>query len=167
METIDLFYLHRVDPNTPIEETVGAMGELVAAGKVRYIGLSEAAPDTLRRAHATHRVAALQTEYSLFTRDVETDGVLATARELGIEFVAYSPLGRGYLTGGITSAENFGAGDSRKSHPRFSADNMAANLRLADAAIAIAKQKGCTPAQLALAWLMQKDGVIPIPEPRA
>ncbi len=163
METIDLFYLHRVDPNTPIEETVGAMGELVAAGKVRYIGLSEAAPDTLRRAHATHRVAALQTEYSLFTRDVETDGVLATARELGIEFVAYSPLGRGYLTGGITSAENFGAGDSRKSHPRFSADNMAANLRLADAAIAIAKQKGCTPAQLALAWLMQKDGVIPIP----
>jgi aryl-alcohol dehydrogenase-like predicted oxidoreductase len=161
--TIDLFYLHRVDPNTPIEETVGAMGELVAAGKVRYIGLSEAAPETLRRAHATHPVAALQTEYSLFTREVETDGVLDTARDLGIAFVAYSPLGRGFLTGGIKSADDFGAGDSRKNQPRFTGDNLAANLRLAAAAVAIAERKGCTPAQLALAWLMQKDGVIPIP----
>jgi aryl-alcohol dehydrogenase-like predicted oxidoreductase len=163
VETIDLFYLHRVDPNTPIEETAGAMGELVAAGKVRYIGLSEAAPDTVRRAHATHPVAALQTEYSLFTREVETDGVLDTARELGITFVAYSPLGRGFLTGGVTSNAEFGKGDSRRSHPRFSDENLAANLKLADAAFAIAKQKGCSPAQLALAWLMQKDGVIPIP----
>jgi aryl-alcohol dehydrogenase-like predicted oxidoreductase len=163
MNTIDLFYLHRVDPNTPIEETVGAMGELVTAGKVRYIGLSEAAPETLRRAHATHPVAALQTEYSLFTRDVETDGVLDTARELGVAFVAYSPLGRGFLTGGITSADNFGEGDSRRNQPRFNGDNLAANLRLADAVVAIAKRKGCSPAQLALAWLMKQDGVIPIP----
>jgi aryl-alcohol dehydrogenase-like predicted oxidoreductase len=154
--------LHRVDPNTPIEETVGAMGELVAAGKVRYIGLSEAAPETLRRAHATHPVAALQTEYSLFTRDVETDGVLDTARELGIAFVAYSPLGRGFLTGGVR-ADEFGAGDSRKNQPRFNGDNLAVNLRLADAVSAIAKRKGCSSAQLALAWLMHKDGVIPIP----
>jgi aryl-alcohol dehydrogenase-like predicted oxidoreductase len=162
VETIDLFYLHRVDPNTPIEETVGAMGELVAAGKVRYIGLSEAAPETLRRAHATHPVAALQTEYSLFTRDVENDGVLATARELGIAFVAYSPLGRGFLTGGV-QVDEFGAGDSRKNQPRFSGDNLAANLRLAAAVTAIAERKGCSPAQLALAWLMKQDGVIPIP----
>jgi len=163
VETIDLFYLHRVDPNTPIEETVGALGELVAAGKVRYIGLSEAAPETLRRAHATHPVAALQTEYSLFTRDVEADGVLDTARELGVAFVAYSPLGRGFLTGGIRSADDFGAGDSRRNQPRFNGDNLAANLRLADAVAAIAKRKGCSSAQLALAWLMKKDGVIPIP----
>ncbi len=163
VDTIDLFYLHRVDPNTPIEETVGAMGELVAAGKVRFIGLSEAAPQTLRRAHATHPVAALQTEYSLFTRDVETDGVLDTARELGVAFVAYSPLGRGFLTGGIRSADDFGAGDSRRNQPRFNGENLAANLRLADAVRVIAERKGCTPAQLALAWLMKKDGVIPIP----
>src|SRR5665213_1001872 len=163
VETIDLFYLHRVDPNTPIEETVGAMGELVAAGKVRFIGLSEAAPETLRRAHATHPVAALQTEYSLFTRDVETDGVLATARELGVAFVAYSPLGRGFLTGGIRSAEDFGKGDSRRNQPRFNGDNLATNLQLAAAAAAIAKRKGCSSAQLALAWLMKQDGVIPIP----
>jgi aryl-alcohol dehydrogenase-like predicted oxidoreductase len=162
VETIDLFYLHRVDPNTPIEETVGAMAELVAAGKVRYIGLSEAAPETLRRAHATHPVAALQTEYSLFTRDVENDGVLATARELGVAFVAYSPLGRGFLTGGVRP-EEFGAGDSRKNQPRFSGDNLAANLRLAAAVTAIAERKGCSPAQLALAWLMKQDDVIPIP----
>jgi aryl-alcohol dehydrogenase-like predicted oxidoreductase len=162
VETIDLFYLHRVDPNTPIEETVGAMGELVAAGKVRYIGLSEAAPETLRRAHATHPVAALQTEYSLFTRDVENDGVLDTARELGIAFVAYSPLGRGFLTGGVR-VDEFGSGDSRKNQPRFSGDNLAVNLRLAEAVTAIAERKGCSPAQLALAWLMRQDGVIPIP----
>ncbi len=163
METIDLFYLHRVDPNTPIEETVGAMGELVAAGKVRYIGLSEAAPETVRRAHAVHPVAALQTEYSLFTREVESDGVLDTTRELGISFVAYSPLGRGFLTGGVRSNAEFGKGDSRRTHPRFSDEHLAGNLKLADAAIAVAERKGCSPAQLALAWLMQKDGVIPIP----
>jgi aryl-alcohol dehydrogenase-like predicted oxidoreductase len=163
VETIDLFYLHRVDPKTPIEETVGAMAKLVAAGKVRYIGLSEAAPETLRRAHATHPVAALQTEYSLFTRDVETDGVLDTTRELGVTFVAYSPLGRGFLTGGVQSVDDFGKGDSRRNQPRFNGDNLVANLRLAEAVVAIAKRKGCSPAQLALAWLMQKDGVIPIP----
>jgi aryl-alcohol dehydrogenase-like predicted oxidoreductase len=162
VETIDLFYLHRVDPKTPIEETVGAMGELVSEGKIRYIGLSEAAPETLRRAHATHPVAALQTEYSLFTREVETDGVLATARELGVAFVAYSPLGRGFLTGGMHDAD-FGEGDSRRSHPRFNSENLAANLLLADAVVAIAERKGCSPAQLALAWLMKQDGVIPIP----
>ena len=163
VETIDLFYLHRVDPHTPIEETVGAMGELVAAGKVRYIGLSEAAPETLRRAHATYPVAALQTEYSLFTRDVENDGVLATARELGIAFVAYSPLGRGFLTGAFGSPDELGAGDSRRNQPRFSGANVAANLELAGAVVAIAQRKGCTPAQLALAWLLAADGVIPIP----
>ncbi|HEY5349349.1 MAG TPA: aldo/keto reductase, partial [Candidatus Lustribacter sp.] len=137
--------------------------ELVAAGKVRYIGLSEAAPETLRRAHAVHSVAALQTEYSLFTRDVESDGVLATARELGVAFVAYSPLGRGFLTGGIRSAEDFGKGDSRRNQPRFNGDNLATNLQLAAAVAAIAKRKGCSSAQLALAWLMKQDGVIPIP----
>jgi aryl-alcohol dehydrogenase-like predicted oxidoreductase len=163
VETIDLYYLHRVDPKTPIEETVGAMADLVTAGKVRYIGLSEAAPETLRRAHATYPVAALQTEYSLFTRDVETDGVLDTARELGITFIAYSPLGRGFLTGGIRSADDLAAADLRRHQPRFSGDNIAANVSLADAVIAVAKRKGCSPAQLALAWLMQKDGVIPIP----
>jgi aryl-alcohol dehydrogenase-like predicted oxidoreductase len=163
METIDLLYLHRVDPNTPIEETAGAMGELVQAGKVRFIGLSEAAPETLRRAHAVHPVAALQTEYSLWTRDVETDGVLDAARELGVTFVAYSPLGRGILTGRFRTPDDFGAGDSRRNQPRFSGANFAANLRLADAVRELAQAKGCTPAQLALAWLMQKDGVVPIP----
>jgi aryl-alcohol dehydrogenase-like predicted oxidoreductase len=162
VETIDLFYVHRIDPNTPIEETIGAMAELVAAGKIRYIGLSEAAPETLRRAYATHPVAALQTEYSLFTRDVETDGVLDAARDLGVTFVAYSPLGRGFLTGGVR-VDDFGKGDSRRNQPRFTGDNLAANLRLAEAVVEIAKRKGCSPAQLALAWLMQKDGVIPIP----
>jgi aryl-alcohol dehydrogenase-like predicted oxidoreductase len=163
VETIDLFYLHRVDPRTPIEETVGALAELVAAGKIRYVGLSEAAPETLRRAHATHPVAALQTEYSLFTRDVESDGVLDTARELGIAFVAYSPLGRGFLTGGFRGPDALGAGDSRRNQPRFNGENLAANLELAAAVAALAKRKGCSSAQLALAWLMQKDGVIPIP----
>ncbi len=163
VETIDLFYLHRVDPKTPIEESIGALGELVAAGKIRYIGMSEAAPETLRRGHATHPIAALQTEYSLFTRDVEDDGVLATARELGIAFVAYSPLGRGFLSGAFRSPDELAAGDSRKNQPRFNGDNLAANLKLADAVKTIAARKGCSPAQLALAWLLGKDGVIPIP----
>lgn len=163
MDTIDLLYLHRVDKNTPIEETAGAMGELVTAGKVRFIGFSETSAATLRRAHATYPVAALQTEYSLWTREVETDGILDTVRELGIAFVAYSPLGRGFLTGRFRSASDFGTGDSRLRQPRFNGDNLVANLRLADAVTAIAQRKGCTAAQLALAWLMRHDDVIPIP----
>jgi aryl-alcohol dehydrogenase-like predicted oxidoreductase len=164
IETIDLYYQHRVDRNTPIEETVGAMAELVQAGKVRYLGLSEAAPDTIRRAHATHRISALQTEYSLWTRDVEQNGVLATVRELGIGFVPYSPLGRGFLTGTLGSADALDAADVRRTHPRFQGDNLAANVRLADAVKALAARKGCTPAQLALAWLLSRgEDVVPIP----
>jgi aryl-alcohol dehydrogenase-like predicted oxidoreductase len=163
VDVIDLFYQHRVDPATPIEDTIGALAELVKAGKIRYIGMSEAAPETLRRAYAVHPIAALQTEYSLWTRDVETDGVLATARELGVAFVAYSPLGRGFLSGAFRDPEVLGKGDSRKNQPRFSADNLVANLKLADAVKAIADRKGCSPAQLSLAWLMAQDGVIPIP----
>jgi aryl-alcohol dehydrogenase-like predicted oxidoreductase len=163
MDTIDLLYLHRVDKNTPIEETAGAMGELVAAGKVRFIGFSETSAATLRRAHTTHPVAALQSEYSLWTRDVESDGILATTRELGIAFVAYSPLGRGFLTGRFRSASDLAAGDSRLRQPRFMGENLAANLRLADAVTALAARKGCTAAQLALAWLLRHDDVIPIP----
>jgi aryl-alcohol dehydrogenase-like predicted oxidoreductase len=163
MQTIDLLYLHRVDPKVPIEETVGAMAELVRAGKVRFIGLSEAAPETIRRAHRVHPVAALQTEYSLWTRDVESDGVLATTRELGIAFVAYSPLGRGFLAGRFRSVDELGAGDSRRRQPRFNGENLAANAKLADAVTALAKKKGCSPAQLALAWLLRNSDVIPIP----
>jgi len=163
METLDLFYLHRVDPKVSIEETVGAMAELVRAGKVRFIGLSEAAPETLRRAHRVHPIAALQTEYSLWTRDVESDGVLGTTRELGIAFVAYSPLGRGFLAGRFRSTHELGDGDSRRRQPRFNGENLAANLKLADTVIAAAKKKGCSPAQFALAWLLHQDGVIPIP----
>jgi aryl-alcohol dehydrogenase-like predicted oxidoreductase len=164
VETIDLYYQHRVDRNTPIEETVGAMAELVQAGKVRYLGLSEAAPDTIRRAHATHRIAALQTEYSLWTRDPEENGVLATVRELGIAFVPYSPLGRGFLTGTLSSPDALDATDARRTHPRFQGDNLAANVRLADGVKALAQRKGCTPAQLALAWLLSRgEDVIPIP----
>jgi aryl-alcohol dehydrogenase-like predicted oxidoreductase len=162
--TIDLYYQHRVDPAVPIEETVGAMAELVAAGKVRYLGLSEAAPETLRRGAAVHPIAALQTEYSLWTRDVETNGVLATVRELGIAFVAYSPLGRGFLTGTFLAPDDLDAKDTRRNHPRFQAQNLAANQRLADAVKALAERKGCTPAQLALAWLLSRgEDVVPIP----
>jgi aryl-alcohol dehydrogenase-like predicted oxidoreductase len=163
MATIDLFYLHRVDPKVPIEETVGAMAELVHAGKVRFIGLSEAAPETVRRAHRVHQLAALQTEYSLWTRDVEGDGILATTRELGISFVAYSPLGRGFLVGRFRNTDELENGDSRRRQPRFNGDNLVSNLKLADAVTALAKKKGCTPAQFALAWLLAQDGVIPIP----
>jgi aryl-alcohol dehydrogenase-like predicted oxidoreductase len=162
VETIDLFYQHRVDPKTPIEETVGAMGELVKAGKVRYLGLSEAAPETIRRAHATHPIAALQTEYSLWTRDVETNGVLDSVRELGIAFVAYSPLGRGFLTGVLRSLDTLETGDVRRRHPRFADENFAANQKIADAVCRLAERKGITPAQLALAWLLACD-VTPIP----
>jgi len=162
VDTIDLYYQHRVDPKTPIEDTVGAMAELVEAGKVRYLGLSEAAPDTIRRAHAVHPITALQTEWSLWTQDVEDDGVLATVQELGIGFVAYSPLGRGFLTGAITSPDDLPEGDFRRHNPRFAKDAFEANMRIVDAAMAIANEKGVTPGQLALAWLSAK-GAVPIP----
>jgi aryl-alcohol dehydrogenase-like predicted oxidoreductase len=167
VDVIDLYYQHRVDPGTPIEDTVGAMAELVRAGKVRYLGLSEAAPATLRRAHAVHPITALQSEYSLWSRDPEDDpggGVLATCRELGIGFVAYSPLGRGFLTGQIKRAEDLGADDSRRSSPRFQGENFAKNLTLVQHITALARQKAVTPGQLALAWVKSRgDDVVPIP----
>ncbi|MFF7981346.1 aldo/keto reductase [Streptomyces sp. NPDC007901] len=160
---IDLYYQHRVDPNVPIEETVGAMAELVAEGKVRHIGLSEASPETIRRAHAVHPITAVQTEYSLWSRDPE-DGVLPTCRELGIGFVPYSPLGRGFLAGRFSSPDDLDANDWRRTGPRFTGDNLDANLRLAAKVKEIAAEKGVTPAQLALAWVLaQGDGIVPIP----
>jgi aryl-alcohol dehydrogenase-like predicted oxidoreductase len=160
---IDLYYQHRVDPNVPIEETVGAMGELVAAGKVRFIGLSEAAAETIRRAHATHPLTAVQNEYSLWTRDPE-DEVLPTLRELGVGLVAYSPLGRGFLTGQIRSLDDLAEDDWRRSNPRFQEEALAENLRLADRVVELAEGIGATPAQVALAWLLAKgEGVVPIP----
>ena len=161
-DVIDLYYLHRVDPNRPIEETVGAMAEFVAEGKVRYIGLSEAAPETIRRAHATHPITALQTEYSLFEREPETNGVLETVRELGIGFVAYSPLGRGLLSGGIKSVDDFAADDSRRHLPRFGPENIGKNLELVEKVRGLADAKGVTPSQLALAWVFAQD-VVAIP----
>jgi aryl-alcohol dehydrogenase-like predicted oxidoreductase len=163
VETIDLYYQHRVDPNTPIEDTVGAMAPLVREGKVRFLGLSEAAPATIRRAHAVHPIAALQTEYSLWTRDPE-DEVLPTTRELGIAFVAYSPLGRGFLTGQIKKFEDLAADDFRRNSPRFQGENFQKNLDLVGRVEQIAKEKNCTPGQLALAWLLARgDDIIPIP----
>ncbi len=163
VETIDLYYLHRVDPDTPIEETVGAMADLVTAGKVRYLGLSEAGPETLRRAHAVHPIAALQSEYSLWSRDVEEE-ILPTCRRLGIAFVAYSPLGRGFLTGRFRSPQDIAEDDRRRLFPRFHPDNFRRNLRIVENISAMAAEKGCTPAQLALAWVLaQGDDVIPIP----
>ncbi len=160
---IDLYYQHRVDPATPIEETVGALAALVKAGKVRYIGLSEAAPGTIRRAHAVHPVTALQTEYSLWTRDVEAE-ILPTLRELGIGLVPYSPLGRGFLTGKYTRPEDLPADDTRRGHPRFQAENFEKNLQLVERVRQIAREKGATPAQLALAWVLaQGEDVVPIP----
>jgi aryl-alcohol dehydrogenase-like predicted oxidoreductase len=160
---IDLFYQHRVDPNVPIEETVGAMGELVEAGKVRYLGLSEASAATIRRAHATHPITAVQSEYSLWTRDPE-DQVLATLRELGIGFVAYSPLGRGFLTGQIRSYDDLAEDDWRRTNPRFQEEALRANLELADRVTEFAENRGVTPAQLALAWVLAKgDDIVPIP----
>jgi aryl-alcohol dehydrogenase-like predicted oxidoreductase len=162
-EIIDLYYQHRVDPDVPIEETVGAMAELVAAGKVRFLGLSEAAPATVRRAHAVHPIAALQTEYSLWSRDSEAE-VLPTVRELGIAYVAYSPLGRGFLTGQFKSPSDFPDDDYRRFHPRFTGDNFDRNIALVREIEAIAAGKGCTAAQLAIAWVMaQGEDVIPIP----
>ena len=160
---IDLYYQHRVDPDVPIEETVGAMGELVAAGKVRFIGLSEAAPETIRRAHATHPLSAVQSEYSLWTRDPE-DEVLPTLRELGIGFVPYSPLGRGFLTGQIRSLDDLAEDDWRRTNPRFQGEAFAENLRLADRVAELAEGIGATPAQVALAWVLAKgDDLVPIP----
>ena len=163
VDVIDLYYQHRVDPDTPIEDTVGAMAELVQAGKVRHLGLSEAAPATLRRAQAVHPIAALQTEYSLWTRDPEPE-ILPTCRELGIAFVAYSPLGRGFLTGRFQSADDLPQGDWRRNSPRFQGENFDRNLELVRRVEALAAEVGCTPAQLALAWLLaQGEDVIPIP----
>ena len=165
VETIDLYYQHRVDPNVPIEETVGALAELVKTGKVRTLGLSEAGPETLRRASKVHPIAALQSEYSLWTRDVESNGVLATCRELGITLVPYSPLGRGFLTGAIQKIEDLDASDWRRSnYPRFSGKALESNLKLAEAIKALAAEKGISPAQLALAWVLaQGQDMVPIP----
>ena len=160
---VDLYFQHRVDPATPIEETVGALSELVKEGKVRHIGLSEAAPETIRRAHAVHPVTAVQTEYSLWTRDPEAE-VLPLVRELGIGYVAYSPLGRGFLTGQIRSMSQLGADDFRANNPRFAKGNFEQNLRIVDAVEAVAKEVGATPAQVALAWLLaQGEDIVPIP----
>jgi aryl-alcohol dehydrogenase-like predicted oxidoreductase len=163
VNTIDLYYQHRVDPDTPIEETVGAMAQLVKEGKVRYLGLSEASPKTLRRAVKVHPIAALQTEYSLWTRDPEEE-VLATCRELGIGFVAYSPLGRGFLTGQFRRFEDLAADDYRRNSPRFQGENFQKNLDLVRRVEEIAKEKGCSRSQLALAWVLaQGDDIVPIP----
>ncbi len=164
VEHIDLYYQHRVDPQVPIEETVGAMARLVEQGKVRWLGLSEAAPETIRRAHAVHPITALQTEYSLWSREPEYNGVLHTVRELGIGFVPYSPLGRGFLTGAIRSPDDFEDGDYRRSSPRFQGENFARNLALVAQVNAIAAARGISPGQLALAWVLaQGEDLVPIP----
>jgi aryl-alcohol dehydrogenase-like predicted oxidoreductase len=166
VEVIDLYYQHRVDPKTPIEDTVGAMAELVREGKVRYLGLSEAAPATIRRAHAVHPITALQTEYSLWTRDPE-DELLGLTEDLGITFVAYSPLGRGFLTGAFKSIDDFAPDDWRRTNPRFQGDNFQKNLELVDEIKALAQEKGVTAAQLALAWLLTRgEHVVAIPGSR-
>ncbi len=163
IDVIDLYYQHRVDPKVPIEETVGAMAELVREGKVRFIGLSEAAPATIRQAHKVHPIAALQTEYSLWSRDVETE-ILPTCRELGIGFVAYSPLGRGFLTGQVKEQESLAENDFRRGAPRFQGENLKKNLGFLERVEEMAAAKGCTPAQLALAWVLaQGDDIVPIP----
>jgi aryl-alcohol dehydrogenase-like predicted oxidoreductase len=163
VEAIDLYYQHRVDPNVPIEETVGAMAQLVREGKVRYLGLSEAAPATLRRAHKVHPISALQTEYSLWSRDPE-DEILPAVRELGVGFVAYSPLGRGFLAGRFRKLEDLAADDWRRQSPRFQGENFAKNLAVLEQINLIANEKGCTPSQLALAWLLaQGTDIVPIP----
>jgi aryl-alcohol dehydrogenase-like predicted oxidoreductase len=164
VDHIDLYYQHRVDRTTPVEETWGALAELVAAGKVRHLGISEAAPETIRRAHAVHPVTAVQTEWSLWTRDVEDDGVLAMVRELGIGFVAYSPLGRGFLSGQIRSVDDLAEDDFRRVNPRFQGGNLDRNLELVDKVTALAAEKAVTPGQLAIAWVLaQGDDVVPIP----
>lgn len=163
VDHVDLYYQHRVDPRTPIEETVGAMAELVQAGKVRYLGLSEASAETIRRAHAVHPISALQTEYSIWTRDLE-DEILPTLRELGIGLVPYSPLGRGFLTGGIRSLDDLDEDDFRRNNPRFQGENLRANIAIVERIDALAVEKGATAAQVALAWVLaQGDDVVPIP----
>ncbi len=163
---VDLYYQHRVDPQTPIEETVGAMAELVTAGEVRHLGLSEASAETIRRAHAVHPIAALQSEYSLWTRDPEGP-ILNTLRELGIGLVAYSPLGRGFLAGRFTSPDELDDGDFRKNHPRFIGENLERNMKLAEHVKTLAESKGATPAQVAIAWVLSRgDDVVPIPGTR-
>jgi len=163
IEVIDLYYQHRTDPATPIEETVGAMAELVAEGKVLHLGLSEASPDTLRRAAAVHPITALQSEWSLWSREIEAE-ILPLARRLGIGIVAYSPLGRGFLTGAITTPEDFAPGDFRRNNPRFQGENLAHNLGIVEQVRELAAEKGCLPGQLALAWLLARgDDVVPIP----
>jgi aryl-alcohol dehydrogenase-like predicted oxidoreductase len=163
VDHIDLYYQHRVDPNVPIEETVGAMGELVSEGTVRYLGLSEASAETIRRAHATHPITAVQSEYSLWTRDPE-DEVLSTLRELGIGFVAYSPLGRGFLTGQIRSLDDLSEDDWRRTNPRFQEEALRENIRLAEVVAELASRRSVTPAQLALAWVLAKgEDIVPIP----
>jgi aryl-alcohol dehydrogenase-like predicted oxidoreductase len=164
VDVIDLYYQHRVDPKVPIEETVGAMAELISAGKVRTLGLSEAGPETLQRATKVHPITALQSEYSLWTRNIETNGVLAACRELGIGFVPYSPLGRGFLTGAIQKVSDLDPTDWRRTNPRFAQEALQANLQLAEIVKKLATRKGCTPAQYALAWVLaQGNDVIPIP----
>jgi aryl-alcohol dehydrogenase-like predicted oxidoreductase len=164
VDHIDLYYQHRIDTTVPVEDTWGALKELVEAGKVTHLGISEAAPDTIRRAHAVHPITALETEWSLWTREVEDDGVLATVRELGIGFVAYCPLGRGFLSGQIRSVDDFDADDVRRNSPRFQGENFAKNLELVDRVTAIARDKGVMPSQLALAWVLaQAEDVVPIP----
>lgn len=166
VDVIDLYYQHRVDPQVPIEETVGAMADLVREGKVRYLGLSEAAPDTIRRAHAVHPISALQTEYSLWSREAE-DELLPLCRELGITYVAYAPLGRGFLTGAIRRIDDLAPDDWRRSNPRFQGENFRRNLALVDAVQEMAQAKGCTPAQLAIAWVLARhDHIVPIPGTR-
>ena len=163
LDYIDLYYQHRMDPNVPIEETVGALAEQVRAGKIRYIGLSEAAPATIRRAHAVHPITALQTEYSLWSRDPE-DEILPTVRELGIGFVAYSPLGRGFLAGRFKRVEDLAPDDWRRNNPRFQGENFAKNLAVVEQVQGLAREKGCTPSQLALAWVLARgEDIVPIP----
>lgn len=167
VETVDLYYVHRVDPNVPIEETFGALHDLVEAGMIRFLGISEAAPETIRRAHATHPLTAVQTEYSLFTREVEVNGVLDTTRELGIGFVAYSPLGRGFLSGAIRSSDGLAERDFRRTSPRFASANLAQNLATLDRLLATAEARDVTGSQLALAWVLaQGDDIVPIPGTR-
>ena len=164
VEVIDLYYQHRVDPDTPIEETVGAMAELVRQGKVRHLGLSEAAAGTIRRAHAVHPIAAVQSEYSLWTRDPEENGVLGACRELGIAFVPFSPLGRGFFAGRVRTASDMAENDFRRTSPRFQEGNLEKNLRLYEGFEQIARENGCTPAQLALAWVLSRGAdIVPIP----
>ncbi len=166
LDEVDLYYQHRVDPKVPIEETVGAMAELVKQGKTKYLGLSEAAPETVRRAHAVHPISALQTEYSLWTRDAEED-LLPLCAELGIGYVAYSPLGRGIFGGGITGADSLSENDRRRDHPRFQGENLENNLKLVEPVRELADAKGCTPAQIALAWILTRgDQIVPIPGTR-